>query len=1175
MFLKNAFIKSSLIGIFTLTLGVNQSANALLTNPTAPIFLGGNIQPNIMFAVDDSGSMDWEVLLSQGALAAHPTAPQSGNLDISPNDNNEDREFCAGYSVLAYDPAITYTPWIGEDDAGTTFGNASITAARVNPFQATGGTRNLLSADGTGKAMIFGNWVDDAITGTIGAYDAGECPTTGNVGNGFTGRDFTLDTRFVSAADLGTTTTATGPYFNPATGTAHSEQTNFANWYQYYRKREYVLKRAMSQLIDESSARLGLATLHNNNNVGIPIRDMTVAADKEALEDQMFRIDSSNITPLRALLNNVGQYFDDSDSAGAPASLGFTEGSPILPAVDGGECQQNFTVLMSDGFWNGTFNGGPGNVDGGALRTINVDTDNNPSTIDEVVTLNGGPHADGVSDTLADVAMEFYSKDLSTALNNNVPIVATGPNEDKNNQQHMVTYTVAFGLSGTPGLTVPADHDPLTAPPPWPTPVSNQPTTIDDMIHAAYNARGLYLSASNPQDLITSLSNALGNIEDRTASSASTAAVDSGILQTDARVYVASFDPQDFSGSVKAFTIEADGDILRDAGGNPIELWNAKDAITPTTRGDFYTLVNKSGTDTAVNFALGDADLIAAVERPLGPGLNQIPGEAVIDFIRGEKDVATLTTDYPAATYPGLAFRDRQFLLGDIVSGSPTVLRNVNFGYGSLPGAEGSSYPAFLTTQATQYNNGNEVLMVGANDGMVHALSAANGGDEIFSYIPKTLHGELHKLSEPSYTHRFFVNAPGTAADAFISGWQKLYVSALGEGGRGIFALNVTDSTPGSNPVLWEKNSADTTNSLGQPDIRYMELGHIKHAPSIVRLNNGEWGVVVGNGYNSTSERAQLFILNATNGDIIRVFDTQSGGPANSNGMSEPRVLDEDGDRIIDTIYAGDLNGNLWKIDVSANDASNWDFAFNSGGNPAPLFTAVDQNGQEQSITTKPSLAFNPEGGFMLLFGTGKFIEPTDTVIPNNPVVNSFYGLHDRGLTIPSNRTTLVEQDVSTIPNTDPTIPEGRAVSSNPVNYPADQGWYMDFDLANGERIIADSTVLTEIVVFLTFNPEDTPCGASGTSFIMGVDFLNGAATQGAVFDFNNDGTIDDNDNINNIVGSGKKLKSGVIGGLGTVMGNTGDVSAITVGSDKDDPDDEDIKDKDPIQGRTSWRQLK
>jgi type IV pilus assembly protein PilY1 len=228
-----------------------------------------------------------------------------------------------------------------------------------------------------------------------------------------------------------------------------AEQANFANWFSYYRKREYVAKRALSQIIKDSSSRMGLATLHDNNGVRTPITDVDdistpiytpAQTNKNNLLRQLFRINSSGDTPLRRSLEDVGEYYEGkkiSDLSWGP--------SPILPTDEGGECQQNFTILMSDGVWNG---------DDPAVG--NADTDDNTD-------YDGGLYADGsadVSDTLADVAMYYYERDLDTSMPNNVRTIL---GVDPNTAQHMVTYTVAFGVDGAIQIP-PSTWSPIRSP---------------------------------------------------------------------------------------------------------------------------------------------------------------------------------------------------------------------------------------------------------------------------------------------------------------------------------------------------------------------------------------------------------------------------------------------------------------------------------------------------------------------------------------------------------------------------------------------------------------------------------------------------------------------------------------------------------------------------------------
>ncbi len=1077
---RSKILNGLIVSILTSSVGIIQSVHATLALPDSPLFLGSQPQPNIMFAVDDSGSMAWEILLSDGVLADHPGAPNSNNLDISPNDAAEDREFCPGYNVLAYNPNVTYDPWAGVDDAGDPYTDAVITAVRTVPYSSSGTTINLLNVTG-GLSAIYGIYTDldfDDI------YDVGECPTPPPDNSSHASRNYT-DPRWIRVSSL-----------------SAAEQTNFANWYQYYRKREHVLKKALSEIVTDSGDRMGLATLHDNDSVGVPIKDMRINSNKEDLLEKINEIRSSGSTPLRRTLYNVGQYFDDTDGAGAPSQLGFTDSSPILPQADGGACQQNFAVLMSDGFWNNSFNS-VGNED--------ADGTGNDTEWD------GGPHADTYTATLADVAMAFYEKDLS-ALDDLVPEVE---NLDSNTTQHMVTYTVAFGLTGS-GVADPVDHESTTPPPPWPQPVSDTLTTLDDMQHAAFNARGLFLNAANPQQLIDSFSAAIADIATRTTFTATAVAINSTVLRTSARLFTALFNSVDWSGEIRSFTLNDDGTL--DA-----EQWEAGSILDATSNADrlnvnlrkMFTIVDKGATPTPIEFSNADTDLVAAITG----------GAATIDYIRG---------DQTNEVQNGGTLRDRNSILADIIKSSPVSSGAENFFYDSLDnlaegGADhggGVTYLNYLSTKESLYTDVNgrfSVVYVGTNGGMLHAFDSRDGS-ELFAYVPEAVHGNLNELTDPNYGHKHFVNASGFAGDAYINtgagnAWHTLYVSGLGEGGKAIFALDITDpvTSPSVNNVLWEKNSTDTG---------YSEMGHMTFRPRVVFLNNGGWGIITGNGWNSNLERAQLFIINAVDGSIIEVIDTEEDGSGNAdlptNGLGEPFLLDEDGNRTVDWVYAGDLQGNIWKFDLRSSNTNSWNVEFSKMGNPAPLYSAIDSNGKSQPITTRPVLATHPDGGFMVMFGTGKYLEPSDNSIPASPDVQTFYGIWDDGDVVATGRTDLQVQTI--LEEVDINDANGnfanraRIVSDTTVDYSQDDGWYIELltpavapavtPTAEGEMVIADPLTRFGRAIFTTFIPGDTPCDRGGQSVIMELDAVNGSRLQNSVFDFNNDGVIDANDLI-------------------------------------------------------------
>ncbi|MBI5041485.1 MAG: hypothetical protein HZB57_09925, partial [Gammaproteobacteria bacterium] len=263
--------------ISVVLLGEVQAAPGTLAD--SPLFLESSVQSNIFFMVDDSGSMDWEVLLTRGAELAHPTASDSGNLDYSPDTAEEERRLCAGYNGMAYNPTRTYTPWDGVDSASVTYANATLAAARIDPYSAAAGTTNLSN-------NYYFLWND---ANADGVYQNGECPTHAS-----------------AAADTTAECTAFGTTVCQRVSTlSAAQQTNYANWYSYYRKREYGAKRALSAVIIDSSARMGLATLWNNNAVRTPVKDVddittpidaTAQTNKNTLLRNLFRINSTNGT---------------------------------------------------------------------------------------------------------------------------------------------------------------------------------------------------------------------------------------------------------------------------------------------------------------------------------------------------------------------------------------------------------------------------------------------------------------------------------------------------------------------------------------------------------------------------------------------------------------------------------------------------------------------------------------------------------------------------------------------------------------------------------------------------------------------------------------------------------------------------------------------------------------
>ncbi len=729
-----------------------------------------------------------------------------------------------------------------------------------------------------------------------------------------------------------------------------------------------------------------------------------------------------------------------------------------------------------------------------------------------------------------------------------------------------------------------------------------------------YGVPDNYFLVTNALTLSQQLRDAFDEILQRTAS-ASSASINSGAIGDSTRVYQARFNSADWTGELLAFGVNTTtGAVVT----NP-SVWDASEEIPDPADRQIITVnsdgtVNGNGAPTA--FTTTDLDDVRKAQLTGVTPLVDQDVAAYVSYLRGDN---SQEEDADGATYK---FRKRASRLGDIVNSSPLYVGAPRARYSDTLEASGQKYSQFVSSRSGRQ----PIVYAGANDGMLHGFNATTGR-EVFGFIPGTVFRNLRKLTSPGYTHRYYVDGAANSGDVFFHGdsaWHTALVGGLNKGGQAVYALDVTDptdldsaeTTPGKT-FLWELTDADDA-----------DLGYTFGQPAIVRLHDGTWAAVFGNGYNntntvddihvSTTGNAVLYIVNIETGDIIRKLDTGKGmaadptGANRANGLATPVMVDIDNDRIVDQAYAGDLFGNLWKFDLRGNTASSWGFAFKDSNNkPAPLFTArdgTDAGAKAQPITVRPEVARGPHGaGVMILFGTGKYLEGADKSVPPPPapqLVQSFYGIIDKN-TIDSSTNTfadtdritrgdLVQQTILSEPLVDPDGPDGtsssdpndpdendpgryvRITSNNPLA--AARGWYLDLKSPSGyqgERQVTDPAVRGDRVIFTTLLPDPDPCGHGGKSWLMELDLLDGSRLSEAVLDTNNDGKVDENDDLNGESASG--VMDGQILSRPAILtcldgscpdrklssGSGGTLFEISEASDR------------ASRGRQSWRQLR
>lgn len=438
-------------------------------------------------------------------------------------------------------------------------------------------------------------------------------------------------------------------------------------------------------------------------------------------------------------------------------------------------------------------------------------------------------------------------------------------------------------------------------------------------------------------------------------------------------------------------------------------------------------------------------------------------------------------------TGEGTTFRERAHLLGDIVNSSPTYVK------------EGST----------------ETVYVGSNDGMLHAFNASDGS-ELFTYVPNLINmTSLKKLSvRDPFVHQFFVDGPVVVSSTRQTPGKNMLVGTLGRGGKGVYGLDVTTpSTFGTTGKAWEY--------AGDAD-----MGMVLSKPLITKLNNGEMAAVVSNGVNSTNERAVLYVLNLTTGALIKKIDTFKTGDAANNGLSAPTGVDADGDGDTDYVYAGDLHGNVWKFDLTSSSAASWVVA-GTGANP--VFTAVDSAGTPQPITGGVTVSYNPYT-FQpwVFFGTGRYLTSSDK---EALAVQTWYGVVDAGTAI-SGRADLKERTILLAGTLN-----GQTVRSFSQAVPGDmngkKGWYIDLKAppngtADGERMVGNQLVVDGTrLLASSIIPQSSDCDVAGKGFVNVVDLYSGASVDSPFFDANGDGQYGDGDKLT--TGTGTKIPVGSI----------------------------------------------
>jgi type IV pilus assembly protein PilY1 len=582
-----------------------------------------------------------------------------------------------------------------------------------------------------------------------------------------------------------------------------------------------------------------------------------------------------------------------------------------------------------------------------------------------------------------------------------------------------------------------------------------------------------YFEVFNPDQLERSLRQVF---EAAVVGSNAAPAVSSSQLISSGLKYVASFDPKRLNGDIQAFSLNNSGSF------NTNPAWSVGTQLTSAATASRQVVTNNqtSGIPFTWPTVSGSANGAYLTLLKGSAPLSDAQAERLVAFMRGDRSVE--------GTY-GIRTRNPVNIMGTVVNSSPWIQDRpvARFRTSQHPG-----YAAFAATHSAR----TRLLWVGAGDGMLHAFNATDGAP-VMSYVPETLAPRLSSLTGQTSVAAFvdgnaFTADVNVAAATSTPDWRTYVFGTLGRGGRGVFALDATNtatlaaagSAPNAASIFrWQFTANDDS------DLGYV-LSDISISPAtgqaapIVKLQDGRFAMVFGNGTGSTNGRAVLFILpvegpNGSGSWTGRyhkiVLDAGTG-----NGLSTPTLLDTNNDGMADTVYAGDVRGNLWKVNLSSASPTSWGSAYNTTGpTPTPLYIARSPTASGTTrlpITGAPQFSFSSFGGVMVTLATGRSVQSGD--FPNSRTQRVF-GIWDRPA-FATNSRPLPRNTDTLVPRTAIRNAAGEVVLvGDAIDYTnadaslARDGWYYDLP-GTSETVMTNLEYRATNVIFTSIRPPET-----------------------------------------------------------------------------------------------------
>ena len=1089
--MKSNFKLSDSLGAIALMCVCNTGAATDVSK--TPLIPSSVAKPNVIFGLDDSGSMDFEVMINanDGALWWNDTTVTNGQTGtgwdatgaplfnatgnsgsgwtkygyLFPNGcssatkiNCESSGHYAipptyqfaslrsgSYNPLYYNPAVTYQPWTPAYIASTTksFTASPPTLALSHPLFTT--TNDLtLSTLSTATDTTFMARPGMVVTAGAKIYKSNSWQTqvaTATLGSGVsysTAYSYYPATYWVLAKctvdNVSCTKAPDGQtllrYEIKSGNTFPSGRTYTDELQNFANWFTYYRKR---KLMLASSVGLVLDSLAGMNLGLVQFNS----------QSPVTMVDSDSTTASTNAKAIKAKFYSNPSNGGTPTreTLNYignqfkTRAGPASALASSTtpivnfSCQKNASFLMTDGFANATIVAPPGYT--------------------SATYGSAKPFATTFPGTLADIGLSYYTNTISGTglVAGMVPATdptPSNPQNDGNPNLHMNTYAMTLGARGT---LWPAISNAFTSSVTWPNPsVDRSPTAVDDLWHATINGRGQMFTASTPQETAQSISAALSNILSSSGSQAAVAFSTVNLRTDEATGYVGSYTPIGWAGDVSAYPVDLSTGALM----TTKKAWSADSLLQAR---DFTTRAMAVSNGTTAK-SLSDSATWSVLNSA-----GRIPG-TVADFtsyVRGNRSLENST------------YRVRTGLIGPVVNAEPV---------------------SWLA---------DKVVYAASNDGFLHAFDKTLG-TELWAFAPSFVQGSIADISKPGASYSSVLD--GTPVVAKVGTGQTVLVGGRGTAGPGFYALDVTNPIGSGTQTdasvaerfLWEFPNPSTPSSV------LSSLGTATGKPIIANTAKWGWVALITSGYNSTLDgKGRLFVLNATTGALLDTIATPAGATtATDAGLSQVSGFSEI-DGTVRYVYGGDLLGNVWKFDITNSSVTR-------------LATLTNASNAVLPVTSAPELATVTSNGAnrrMVFVGTGRMLGTSDF---SDTSVNSFFALWDTGTEInPNYASTTASSNVrkflaprkitvdATTGNRTATgtVPTGDTaanctgptkvwtangcVTKEAVDWTTQRGWYVD--LPAGEKANTDPSVAVGIVSWTTNKPSLTSCTSSSALY--------------------------------------------------------------------------------------------